>query len=74
MGITFEDVDDAAIKQFSADLCGMTPAAVEEAIREAQSQIDEIEPWLEALHAYKRRLAPTMATEIAFVEDAGGGQ
>lgn len=46
--------DAASMKAFENDLKGMREKEVKEAIREAQSQLDEIEPWLEALYAYAR--------------------
>lgn len=50
-------VDAAAIAQFKGDLEGMSDEGIAAAKEAAQNQIDEIEPWLEALCAEQRRRA-----------------
>ncbi len=49
------DMDAAAIAQFANDLAGMSPAKVQDAIRDAEAKINEEEPWLEALVARMRQ-------------------
>lgn len=54
----------AAIKEFENDLRDMTMAEVEREIRQAENELDEIEPWLEALVAWRDVLAArTRSTE-----------
>lgn len=47
-------IDKALMEPFKNDLCDMTREQVDEAIREAENQLAEIEPWLEALTAKRR--------------------
>lgn len=43
----------AAIKEFENDLRDMTLREVDREISRAQAELDEIEPWLEALVAWR---------------------
>lgn len=49
------EVDAAAIADFAADLDGMSDDELKTEITSAQNDLDEVEPWLEALHAEGRR-------------------
>lgn len=52
-------IDEAAIAAYANDLRDMTPAQIENEIRQAEREIEEVEPWLEALVAWQRRLPIT---------------
>jgi len=49
-----DEVDRALVAEFSADLEGLNDAQIDLEIDDAQSKLDEVEPWLEALTAEKR--------------------
>lgn len=49
------EVDAAAIAEYAADLEGMDDEEIKAEIISAQNELDEVEPWLEALHAEGRR-------------------
>ena len=57
MRITAEMIEESAIKEFDADLRDMSDEKIEREIEYAQRQLDEIEPWLEALCAMQGRRA-----------------
>ncbi len=57
-------VDAAAIEPFENDLADMNLEDIESAIREAQDQLEEIEPWLEALYAKQRQMAADSAEAL----------
>jgi hypothetical protein len=48
-------IDAAAIAEYAADLNGMDDNEIKTEIVSAQNELDEVEPWLEALHAEGRR-------------------
>lgn len=52
---TREEIDDHLIQPFINDLRHMSPSMVDAEIRKAENELEEIEPWLEALTAWKRR-------------------
>jgi phage shock protein A len=48
------DVDEAAIREFKNDLKNMTVDDMERELRHVEEQIDDLEPWQEALKAALR--------------------
>jgi len=50
------EIDAAAIEEYEADLRGMTLKRVDLEISNAEGQLEEVEMWLEALAAWRRRL------------------
>lgn len=48
-------IDEALIAPYKNDLAGMEEDELREAYREARDQLEEIEPWMEAITAYARR-------------------
>ena len=50
-GITETEAAKAARAEFANDLCGMTDADIAREIENSRREIEEIEPWLEALVA-----------------------
>lgn len=50
-------MDDRLIEPFLNDLEGVTPEQVDKAIREAEDELERLEPRLEALTAWRRKKA-----------------
>jgi hypothetical protein len=58
-------IDEALMAPFANDLEGLSLKQVNDAIREAEDQLAEIEPWLEALTAKKRQMTAPSAGDLA---------
>lgn len=50
-----KQAEDAAIAEFINDLRSFTPEEIDRELKEANDDLEEIEPWVEALTAWKRR-------------------
>lgn len=52
--ITGEDIDRCVMEQYSAYLADMTLDDAKEALRFAENDLEEVEGWIDALHAFIR--------------------
>lgn len=54
--VTMDDVDRALIKEFEADLDGMTEDQMRDELSRKQQELEDYEAWIEALSACLRQL------------------